>query len=173
MTTEEYVEAKASVEAFEADYADGVPAMPVGGRHAFLVSHITELLQRKIREGNQYELYYVLVGEVGIRFEKPYGADIAIFQRKQFPHGLPVGLIKDAVPQLIVEVVSTYDTVLEVEKKITAYGKAGVGEFWFVKDELNAIDVYRSGSASIRLGLDDLLISDLGFTLAVKEILDR
>ncbi len=173
MTVEEYVEARASVEAFEADYADGVPPLPVGGMHGFLVSHITELLQNKFREGNQYEFYYVLVGEVGIRFEKAYGADIAVFQRKQFPEGLPSGLIENTVPQLIVEVVSTYDTVLEVEKKIMAYGKAGVGEFWFVKDELHVIDVYRPNAATVRVGLDDLLSSYLGFTLSVREILAR
>jgi Uma2 family endonuclease len=173
MTVEEYVEARASVEAFEADYSDGMPPMPVGGIHGFLVAHVTELLQNQFREANQYDLYYVLAGDVGIRFEKPYGADVAVFQRKQFPEGLPAGLIKNTVPLLIVEVVSTYDTVLEVEKKISGYQRAGVGEFWFIKDELNTIDVYRLGLAVLRLGLHDLLPCSLGFTLPVKEILAR
>jgi Uma2 family endonuclease len=173
MTVGEYAEAKASVEAFEADYADGVPPVPAGGMHGFLVSHITDLLQSRLREQNQQQLYYVLVGEVGIHFDKPYDADIAVFERKLFPAGLPTAFIRDAVPELIVEVVSTYDTVLEVEKKILAYSKAGVREFWFVKNELNVIDVYRQSSAVTRLGLDDLLSSVLGFTLRVEEILGR
>ena len=173
MTVEEHVEARASVEAFEADYDNGMPPMPVGGVHGFLVSHITELLQSQLRAANQYELYYVLVGEVGIRFDKPYGADIAIFQRRQFPGGLPAGFIKNTVPLLIVEIVSTYDTVLEVEKKIMAYTRAGVGEFWFAMDELNVIDVYRPDSPVAKLGLGDSLPYSLGFTLPVKDILAR
>lgn len=172
MTVEEYVEARASVEAFEADYDSGMPPVPVDGAHGFLVSHITEMLQNKLREMNQYSFTTFWSAKLAFASTNLTGPILLFFKESNFP-GSPGWIYQErgSSPDCGDNIHIRYR--FGSREKITAYTRAGVGEFWFTMDELNVINVYRPDSPVARLGLDDSLPSSLGFTLTVKDILAR
>jgi Uma2 family endonuclease len=67
-------------------------------------------------------------------------------------------------PDLVVEILSPSNTVIEMDRKFDLYLRAGVREYWLAAPEEKVIHVHRfeDGKTSTRIyGLDDAAVSDI------------
>jgi Uma2 family endonuclease len=76
-------------------------------------------------------------------------------------------------PDLVVEVISQYDTARDIRDKAEDYMENGTRLLWIVYPERRIIDVHRPGQPVVKLGVDDQLDSgDVlpGFSIPVRDI---
>ncbi len=78
----------------------------------------------------------------------------------------------EAVPDIVVEVVSPNDLVREVDNKREEWLRVGVKEVWVANPDTRKIHIYRAGGACVFLHEDDTLSSPLipGFSFRVEEV---
>ena len=149
--------------------------MPPGRKHGRLQARLTVRLGVFVESGN---LGFV-VGEAGIWLEQNpdtvRAPDIAYFSKERV---LPEDAVDDngyseAVPDLVVEVVSPSDTRRAVHDKALMWRQNGVRLVWVLHPDIRTIDVYAEGRAVTTLtdndSLDGLAVLP-GFTCSVGEI---
>jgi Uma2 family endonuclease len=78
-------------------------------------------------------------------------------------------------PDLVVEILSPSNTVIEMDRKFDLYLRAGVREYWLVAPEEKVIHVHRFGGGKISAriyGIDDAAASDIlpGLEISLKQI---
>jgi Uma2 family endonuclease len=82
------------------------------------------------------------------------------------------------VPDLVAEVVSTNDTLFEINQKIVQYQNAGVKLIWIIQPDIQAVQVFRLATGTIgetKGSNDELDGEDVlpGFKLAVRNLFVR
>ena len=121
-----------------------VSMSPTGGEHARIEIQLGVELELFVR---QRKLGWILVGEVGIYTQRApdrvRGADVAFISRQRVPEGPPKGFL-EAVPELVVEIVSPTDRWQDMRQKLEEYFAAGVDWVWVVEPENRAVLVYGS-----------------------------
>jgi len=122
-TYEDYILGKISPDVSEIINGKEVKKMPVGGFHGFLEGIIYSYLYSKLKDK-----FYIFVGEVSLLISQDplilRGADIVVISKKRLPN-IPEGSI-DIPPDLIIEIVSPYDSAEYVQNKIMDYKNWGV-----------------------------------------------
>jgi len=148
---------------------------PVGGEHGELGANLLIFVGSHIR---QHKLGHVTTAETGyILFTDDDGKDtvrapdVGYISYERMPDRLPPTYVP-LPPDLAIEVVSPNDRLVEIEKKVTDYLRAGIRLFVFVYPETKSVYVFQEGKI-IRLEADNTL--DFGtvlpnFSLRVREI---
>lgn len=154
-----------------------VPMSPTGGEHARVEGNFYEAIRSFARPRR---LGQVLVGEVGIftrhNPDTVRGADVAFvsnerYDRQESKHGF----LKVA-PDLVVEVLSPYDSAAQTAEKVREYLAAGVRLVWVADPETRVVRVHRSLTDVRELrGADRLLGDEVlpGFDVAVAELFEE
>jgi Uma2 family endonuclease len=78
-------------------------------------------------------------------------------------------------PDLVVEILSPSNTVIEMDRKFDLYLKAGVREYWLAAPEERVIHIHRfeDGKTSTRIyGINDAAVSDVlpGFEIPLQAV---
>jgi Uma2 family endonuclease len=146
---------------------------PAGWEHGRCVLRLT------LRLGNYVEaqgLGEVIGGETGFLISRHpdtvRAPDIAFIGRGKSPDQAPKGWAA-TVPDLVVEVVSPWDRVGEVEEKIADWLNFGVQLLWTAYPGTRTVHVHRPAQAVRVLGEGDTLEGEEvvpGFSLLVSEI---
>ena len=114
---------------------------------------------------------YQCFGSSAKKVRKP---DVSFVTREKLPERRFTGGYAKFAPDLAIEVISTHDTMEEVELKIEEYLKAGTRSVWVVHPRARVIDVYRGDGTVLRLRENDIVSEPEllpGFSCPVKELL--
>lgn len=74
----------------------------------------------------------------GIQLRRPDLAFFSLSQIQKSPDG------EDPIPEFVIEIISSYDQINQLEKKIAEYFKAGVKVIWNIIPEQEVVYVYTS-----------------------------
>src|SRR5205814_9362527 len=110
----------------------------------------------------------------GSTFNKVRKPDVSFVTLEKLPERRFSGGYAKFAPDLAIEVISTHDTMEEVELKIEEYLKAGTRSVWVVHPRARVIDVYRHDGTVLRLRENDTLTEPEllpGFACPVNELL--
>ncbi len=151
-----------------------VPMSPAGTQHGKIAMRIGAFMWRYVEEHDLGEVY---AAETGFTIEEDpdtvRAPDAAFVARDRIPpEGEPAGFWKIA-PDLVVEVVSPFDQIGDVQAKITEYLRAGVRLVWLVEPQTRTVTVYKSlDDARILLREDTLDGGDVlpGFALPLANL---
>jgi Uma2 family endonuclease len=153
-----------------------VPMSPVGGKHGFVEFKLGRKLGQFVDER---KLGWIVGGETGIYIrrnpDRIRGVDIAFISKQRLSSQPSEGFL-EVVPELIVEVVSPYDTWEEMRRKLEDYFSIGVERVWIVEPENRAVLIYCSITEMQRLGDKDTLTGEgalEGFTLPVVSLFEE
>jgi Uma2 family endonuclease len=117
---------------------------PAGEEHGIVAGEGFRLIANHVRANR---LGQVFAAETGFFLEHNpdvvRAPDVAFVAASRFERG-PSPRFSDLVPDLVVEVVSPYDTAREVEEKVQAWLRAGVRLVWVVHPSTRSVTVYRS-----------------------------
>lgn len=131
---------------------------PAGGAHGEVASEIGHQIHSYVRLN---KLGKTFAAETGFYLQRNpdtvRAPDVAFLAKDRVPpQGLPEGFVP-VVPDLVVEVVSPYDTAAEVEDKTAAWLKAGVKVVWVVYPSSHRVLVHTAPDA-IQVFLEDDLL---------------
>lgn len=118
---------------------------PASSRHGRVAMRLGSLLEQFVRKN---KLGAVYAAETGFKLrETPdtvRAADVAFIAQERIPaEGEPEDFWAIA-PDLVVEVVSPYDTAVEVQDKVTDWLQAGCRLVWVVYPNTQTVTEYRS-----------------------------
>ena len=132
--------------------------MATGQKHGWIVSKLVALLMSFILPER---LGTVVTSDSGIWLERDPDTvrepDIAFTRAERLPPGGPVDGYSEAVPDLVVEIVSPNDRPGEVTEKTAMWLSFGVRLVWLVRPDSRTIEVHRSGGEVETLGEGDAL----------------
>ena len=118
---------------------------PAGGNHGMVAMEVGGQLRDHIKPRR---LGYVFAAETGFRIHRdpdtvlaPDAAFVALERLSDQP---ALRGFVPLVPDLVVEVVSPFDTAAEVEAKVQTWLRAGVRLVWVVHPATRSVTVYRS-----------------------------
>ena len=141
-----------------------VPVSPGGTEHSLVTANAFQILNEFVRQGR---LGKVLTGEVGFYTRRNpdtvRGADVVYISAEQFERRTRALTFLDVAPELVVEVLSRDDTVIDLTAKLREYFAAEVRIVWVVDPRARRVYAYRS-----LVALRELTESD---TLSGEEIL--
>lgn len=145
---------------------------PTGYPHGIIESDVTAILRNFVY---QYQLGYVLSGEVGIYTKRDpdtvRGADVVYISKERLTQAQSQGYL-DVAPELIVEVLSPNDRWSGVIEKLEEYFAIGVEAVWIADPERQEIFVYHSLTDVQRFTTDDNLPGGTilpGFEVPISE----
>jgi Uma2 family endonuclease len=126
-------------------------------RHGYVCAEIGARLREHVKA---HELGRV-VGESGIITERDpdsmRGPDVSFYSYERIPRGpMPDGYL-DALPELIVEVLSTFDRWPRVLEKIVEYLDSGVKVVCVIDPDTQTVQVHTAQTAVRHLTRDDTL----------------
>lgn len=132
--------------------------MPAGFKHGWIVMKLGALLMNFI----QPRALGTLVGtDSSVWLEHDPDTvrepDIAFTRAERLPPGGPVDGYSEAVPDLVVEIVSPNDRPGEVADKTAMWLSFGVRLVWLVRPDSRTIEVHRSSGEVETLGESDAL----------------
>lgn len=124
----------------------------VGGEVLVVIGNVTR----------EHDLGWVFGSDLGYRcFEWDRNMirrpNVSFVSKAKLPERRFAGGYCEIVPDLVVEVVSTHDTVGEVEAKIEAYLRAGVKVLWVIHPQTRVVEVFRHNGELRRLHEQDSL----------------
>jgi Uma2 family endonuclease len=100
--------------------------------------------------------------------------DVSFISNDRMPGGrIPTEPVPLVVPDLVVEVISKWNTRKEMEEKLDEYFEKGVGLVWIVRPQLRVVDVYQRRDRFTRLTVSSQLDGGevlAGFAVAVSEL---
>jgi Uma2 family endonuclease len=100
-------------------------------------------------------------------------ADIAFIRQERVPSLEARRHIMEVIPDLVVEILSTHDTVAEISDRVDDWMGAGVQMLWIVDPFRRTVTIYRPGRDPVLLGEHGTLEGDPvvpGFRCSVAEI---
>lgn len=138
-----------------------VPLSPRGGEHGRVESNVVEALKAFVRPRR---LGQVLAGEVGIYTrrnpDRVRGADVVFISSNQVLRwSNPSGFL-DVAPELIVEILSPDDTVMDLAEKLREYFAISVKLVWVPDPRACRVYVFRSPTDLRELQETDSLPGD-------------
>lgn len=150
--------------------------MPTGYEHGKIVMNLGILLGNFVKPR---KLGSLTASDSGVWLERDPDTvrepDIAYFSAERMPPGVRVTGYAEVAPDLVVEVVSPNNTLVEVNDKALMWLSYGVSLVWVVHPDTRTVDIYRSGRAATTLAEDDSIDGlDVlpGFTCSVSEIFE-
>ena len=150
--------------------------MPTGYEHGKIVINLGILLGNFVKPR---KLGSLTASDSGVWLERDPDTvrepDIAYFSAERMPPGVRVTGYAEVAPDLVVEVVSPNNTLVEVNDKALMWLSYGVKLVWVVYPDTRTVDVYRGGHAATTLTEDDTLdgLDALpGFTCGVSEVFE-
>ena len=150
------------------------PAMPAGGRHGKIEARLARRLGNIVEPSG---LGTVMTGDPGIVLERGpdtvRAPDVAYFSAERLPPETDITRFLDAVPDLVVEIVSPSNRPSEIREKAEMWVSFGARLVWVVWPETMAVDVYRPEETVVTLGESDALTGQdvlPGFSCTVREI---
>jgi Uma2 family endonuclease len=118
---------------------------PAGGDHGLVAMEIGGQLRDHVKPRR---LGYVSAAEAGFRIHRDpdtvLAPDAAFVALERLPERPSLRGFVPLVPDLVVEVVSLFDTATEVEEKVQAWLAAGARMVWVVHPRTRSVTVYRS-----------------------------
>ena len=124
-------------------------------RHQILLLRLYDALAAVLREHHGGVL---LVAPVGVEFP---GTGEGVQPDILFVSDERRGIIQDTslkgAPDLVVEILSPSTASRDRRKKLQLYERQGVGEYWIVDPDENAVDVWRFGDETVRERFTDSL----------------
>lgn len=146
---------------------------PPGVEHGRLEARLVRYLDTFVEER---QLGWVLCGETGIYIRRNpdtvRGMDIAVISKERLPT-IPTSGYLEAVPELIVEILSPGDRWENFDHKLQDYFSIGVDQVWVVHPRLKAVYVYYTADQRTVLGSDATLAGAgilAGFSVAVRAL---
>jgi Uma2 family endonuclease len=122
-----------------------VPMSPTGHEHARIESNMDESLRAFVRPRR---LGTVLVGEVGVYTrrdpDRVRGADVAFISKDRYERRSRESAFLDIAPDLVVEILSPEDRVVDLMEKLREYLAIGVRLVWVVDPRARCVRAYRS-----------------------------
>ena len=150
--------------------------MPTGHEHGRVVINLGTELRNFIKPR---KLGSLTASDSGVWLERDPDTvrepDIAYFSAERMPPGVRVTGYAEVAPDLVVEVVSPNNTLVEVNDKALMWLSYGARLVWVVHPDTRTVDVYRTGYAAATLTEDDSLdgMDALpGFSCTVSEIFE-
>ena len=150
--------------------------MGVGEEHAEIAGLLSHFLISFVRPRR---LGKVLVSDPGVRLERSPDTvrepDIAFISAEKRPRGIRNTGYVEVIPDLVVEVVSPNDRLVEVNDKARMWLNYGVSLVWIVYPDTRDVEVHTIDSLVAILGEDDALDGGSvlpGFTCPVGDIFD-
>jgi len=147
---------------------------PAGEEHGIVAGEAFGLLRNHVRGHN---LGQVFAAETGFILEHDpdlvRAPDVAFVAAARFQGRAPSRRYSELVPDLVVEVVSPYDTAPEVEEKVQTWLQAGVRLVWVIHPSTRSVTEYRSPREIRRLTEREQLDGgDVvpGFSCRVREL---
>ena len=150
--------------------------MPTGQRHGTIVMNLGGELRNYIKPRR---LGTLVGSDAGVLVERDPDTvrepDIAFTSVERMPLGDDLDTYAEAIPDLVVEVVSPNDKPPEVREKARMWLSHGVRLVWVVYPETRSVDVYQADAPTVTLddtqSLDGLDVLP-GFSCAVADIFD-
>jgi Uma2 family endonuclease len=119
----------------------------------------------------------VVVGEAGVRLSRNpdtiVGVDVAYISAETVASNPDEAKFLDAIPVLVVEVLSPSDKQEEITEKVEQYLDAGVKVVWLVEPTFKTVTVYRADSKPRLFNADETIGADPdlpGFVVPVEEV---
>lgn len=177
-TIEEYLNLPTNGTRYELVKGKLVKMSPTGRKHGKIATTLAIELGGYIRQNNLGETY---VTDTGFTLDPVAGtvreADLGFVSSSRLVD-VPEDGILPIVPDLVVEIISPSDILIEVEDKVDDWLEAGVRLVWVInpRSRGKGVYVYRPGSKDRQfLDLDDELDGENivhGFKLKVRELFD-
>ena len=126
---------------FKYEWNDGELIKFIGMKKKHL--KLIRVLSRLFLKTKAHELGGELIAEqdvmlTGIQLRRP---DLAYFNASQIEESEKTD---EPIPEFAIEVISSYDQITQVKKKVTEYFKNGVKVVWLIYPDENAVEVYTS-----------------------------
>jgi Uma2 family endonuclease len=153
-----------------------VPVSPGGVEHSLVTASAFRVLDAFVRPRR---LGLVLTGEVGFYTRRDpdtvRGADVAFVSTERYERRTRALVFLDVAPDLVVEVLSARDTVMDLTDKLHDYFAAGVRLVWVVDPRSRRVSAYRSVVDVREAGEADTLSGEdvlAGFTTPVAALFE-
>ena len=150
--------------------------MGVGEEHAEIAGLLSHFLISFVRPRR---LGKVLVSDAGVRLERSPDTvrepDVAFISAEKRPRGVRNTGYVEVIPDLVVEVVSPNDRLVEVNDKAKMWLNFGVSLVWVVYPDTRAVEIHQADSPVVTLSEEDTLDGGAvlpGFACPVRDIFD-
>lgn len=154
-----------------------VPMSPTGGDHGLVQVNCSGALHAFVRPRR---LGQVLAGEVGIFTQRDpdrvRAADVLFISRERYARWTRASSYLDVAPDLVVEILSPRDTVMDLLQKLREYFAIGVRLVWVIDPQARTVHAYRSVTDVRELRETDRLPGDdvlPGFELPVTALFEE
>ncbi|GAB3938420.1 Uma2 family endonuclease [Larkinella terrae] len=134
--------------------------------------YIIQRITRRFTQTSSYQQFAELVSEINcwVTDQQMRRPDLALYTAEQIRE---TALGQDVIPAFVIEIISEYDEVRKVEKKLIEYFQAGVQVVWRIIPEIKTVSVYTSPK-TVTICTDTDLISAApvvpDMTLTVNEL---
>jgi Uma2 family endonuclease len=153
-----------------------VPMEPTGPEHGTIEASLAETMGSYAR---QNRLGLVQVGEVGIYIrrnpDRVRAADVLFISLERYAQRQSKRGYLDVAPELVVEILSPDDSMMEMTQKLRDYFSIGVRLIWVVDPEARSVFAYRSLTDVREFTEQDTLTGDevlQGFTVPVARLFE-
>jgi Uma2 family endonuclease len=142
MTLLEYWEWQPEDETYKYEWVNGILVKKIPfmkNTELFMVSKLLRLLSRTKLYSEGAELfpeYKCKLNETQVRIP-----DLAFFTRKQI---IEASNNEHPIPEFVIEIISTYDRLIDVELKVIEYFRAGVKLVWHIIPQLKMVRIFHS-----------------------------
>lgn len=147
---------------------------PAGGEHGVVAGEFLGRIREHVRA---HRLGLVFAAETGFRLARDpdtvRAPDVAFVAAGRLPGDRPPATFPELAPDLVVEVVSPFDTASEVEEKVLEWLRAGARLVWLAYPSTRTVGVYRALDSIRLLTQDDRLDGEdvlPGFSCPVSEL---
>jgi Uma2 family endonuclease len=154
-----------------------VPMSPGGVEHSLVIANAFRMLDAFAR---QSRLGRVLMGEAGLYTHRNpdtvRGADVVFISTERYGRRTRTLTFLDVAPELIVEVLSAQDTVMDLTDKLREYFAAGLRLVWVVDPRARRVHAHRSLTDLRELTETDTLSGEdvlPGFTAVVATLFEE
>lgn len=154
-----------------------VPMSPTNVKHAIVEMRIAAALENFVRA---HRLGKVLVGEAGLFTkydpDRVRAADALFISNERYAQRKKKQGYLDVAPELVVEVLSPEDTMVEVTQKLREYFAVGVRLTWVIDPEAETVLAYRSLTGVREFKEKDILPGDdirPGFEVTVASLFEE
>jgi Uma2 family endonuclease len=171
MTAEELIKLPDDGNHYELIKGELLTMSPPGDEHGAAIMNLTLPLGNYVKENN---LGVLRAAETGFKLESDpdtvLAPDIAFIARDRV--GPKVLGYRWGAPDLVVEVMSQWDTKPKATRKAELWVQLGARSVWLVNPRKRTVEVFRAGSEFRVFHETDELVDDIvpGFSIAVSEI---
>ena len=173
MTAEELIRLPDDSHRHELIKGELLTMSPPGDEHGAVTMNLTLPLAYYVKENN---LGVIRAAETGFKLESNpdtvLAPDIAFIARDRV--GPKVLGYRRGAPDLVVEVMSQWDTKPKATRKAELWVELGARSVWLVNPRKRTVEVFRAGSECKVFHDTDELVDDIvpGFSIAVSAIFD-